>query len=67
LHQHIGSNLKAKDEEVFLNTVKYIFELSQKFTDLKYINIGGGVGIQYKPIEEVIDIERLYGRVRELN
>jgi diaminopimelate decarboxylase len=67
LHQHIGSNLKAKDEEVFINTVKYILELSQKFTDLKYINIGGGVGIQYRPEEEVINIEKLYGRARELN
>lgn len=25
------------------------------------------MGIQYKPEEKVIDIERLYGRVREVN
>ena len=44
-----------------------MFELSLKFNELKYINIGGGVGIQYRPEEKVIDIERLYGRVRELS
>jgi diaminopimelate decarboxylase len=44
-----------------------VFELSLKFNELKYINIGGGVGIQYRPEEKVIDIERLYGRVRELS
>lgn len=51
LHQHIGSNLKAKDKEVFLQTTRFIFQAAKKFKDVKNINIGGGLGIKYKPDE----------------
>ena len=40
--------------------------MSKKFKELKYINIGGGVGIQYRPEEKVMDIKKLYDRVREI-
>jgi diaminopimelate decarboxylase len=33
---------------------------------LKYINIGGGVGIQYKKEEKIMDIHNLYDRVRQI-
>lgn len=51
LHQHIGSNLKLKDKNVFIETSKFIFEKSKMFTDLKYINVGGGIGVKYRKEE----------------
>lgn len=48
LHQHIGSNLKAADKDIFLETTKYVFEVAKQFPDVKYINIGGGMGVKYR-------------------
>jgi diaminopimelate decarboxylase len=66
IHQHIGSNLKKKDENIFIDTVEYIFKKSKEFPDLKHINIGGGIGIQYKESETLMDIQSLYDRVRKI-
>ena len=60
LHQHIGSNLKAKDKEVFIETTKYIFSKAHLFPQLQHINIGGGIGIKSRPEEELLDIKELY-------
>lgn len=38
--------------------------MAKKFKDLKYVNIGGGVGIQYKKDEKCMDIAKVYDRVR---
>lgn len=51
MHQHIGSNLKKKDKDVFIETTKFIFEKTNLFPDLKYVNVGGGIGIKYKSEE----------------
>lgn len=48
LHQHIGSNLKKADAEIFLKATEFIFKIASKFQDVRYINIGGGIGIKYK-------------------
>lgn len=48
IHQHIGSNLKKKDEEVFLETLGYVASLLPKFEEVDVINIGGGLGVVYQ-------------------
>lgn len=48
LHQHIGSNLKKHDEEVFLETLEYVCSLLPKFSEVSALNIGGGLGVSYK-------------------
>ena len=57
LHQHIGSNLKKKDKNIFVETTHFIFEASKKFPDVKNINIGGGIGVKYRPTEELMEIK----------
>jgi diaminopimelate decarboxylase len=37
--------------------------MSKQFPELKYINIGGGIGIKYRKEEELIDIDQFYGKV----
>ena len=64
LHQHIGSNLKKHDEEVFLETLEYVASLLPKFEDVEVLNIGGGLGVSYKKEEELSNPEHLYSRVR---
>ncbi|XP_047468575.1 diaminopimelate decarboxylase-like [Penaeus chinensis] len=65
LHQHIGSNLKKHDQEVFLNTTEYIFKLLQKFPDATKVNIGGGLGIKYQSNDELLDVKDLYDQVKK--
>jgi diaminopimelate decarboxylase len=48
LHQHIGSNLKKKDKDLFIETSKFIFQIAKLFPDVKHINIGGGMGVKYR-------------------
>lgn len=48
VHQHIGSNLKKKDEEVFLDTLKYVASLLPKFEEIEVFNLGGGLGVAYQ-------------------
>jgi diaminopimelate decarboxylase len=55
LHQHIGSNLKKHDEEVFLETLDYVASLLPKFSEASYLNIGGGLGVAYKKTEQLSD------------
>lgn len=52
---------------MFLDTVRYIFKMSQRFPEVKYINIGGGIGVQYRAEEELMDINKFYGTVRQLS
>ena len=51
LHQHIGSNLKKKDKDLFIETSKFIFQIVKLFPDVKHINIGGGMGVKYRKYE----------------
>lgn len=53
LHQHIGSNMKKKDEETIFSTMRYIFEIVELFDEVKSVNIGGGLGVAYRDTEEV--------------
>ena len=66
IHQHIGSNLKKKDEEVFLETLKFVASLLPKFEEVETINIGGGLGVAYKEDEEISDPFILYQKAKEI-
>ena len=45
LHVYIGTNLPSHTHLV--PTVKQLFELATGFKELEYINIGGGIGVDY--------------------
>ena len=54
LHQHIGSNIL--DGKTFLKGISLISSIAKSFPDLEWIDIGGGLGIPYRPNEKPFDI-----------
>lgn len=69
LHTMVASN--EIHLEYFLETAKILFELAveiSKNDDIKFefINLGGGLGIPYRPEQEPLDIERLGDGIKDL-
>ncbi|MGA1494182.1 MAG: diaminopimelate decarboxylase [Rhodothermales bacterium] len=54
LHQHIGSGIM--DTETLWQAISVILDASTSFEDLRFINVGGGLGIPYRPDEEALDM-----------
>jgi len=64
LHTMIVSNMR--DEKYLIETARMLFELAveiHKKTGIKveFVNLGGGIGIPYKPDDHTVDIE-LYAK-----
>ncbi len=63
LHLHTGSEIK--DVDVFLQGVEILFSLTDKFPDLKYLDLGGGFKVKYKADDHETDIELLGQKLAE--
>lgn len=63
IHQHIGSNIL--NIESFNIAIDIILDLAQNFQNLDFIDIGGGLGVPYKPEEKKLDMECLKNIVNE--
>ncbi|MBC7264125.1 MAG: diaminopimelate decarboxylase [Chloroflexi bacterium] len=59
LQSHIGSGIL--DAEVLLEAMALLLETARHFPDLEFIDIGGGLGVPYRPGEEPLDIAE-FGR-----
>jgi len=57
LHMHTGSDIL--DVEVFLKGVEIMLETAKQFDNLKYIDLGSGFKVPYKPDDIFTDIESL--------
>lgn len=55
LHQHIGSGIL--DTETLWKAISVILDASRSFDTLDFINVGGGLGIPYRPDETGLDME----------
>jgi diaminopimelate decarboxylase len=71
LHCHLGSGLYSTDN--FAPMVEYMFGLANKIKNVRFIDLGGGFGVKYKPSSEAIDlkdfaaiIEACYGKYDKL-
>lgn len=69
LHTMIVSN--ELDEECFADTARLLFELAVKINRetgirMETINLGGGIGIPYRPEEEAVNLEQLSARISAL-
>lgn len=62
IHQHIGSNVL--DENVYLKAAEAIFDTASRLPDLSRIEIGGGIGIPYRPGEARMDLSLLGKKIR---
>jgi diaminopimelate decarboxylase len=63
LHIHTGSEIK--DVEVFARGIEVLFEVAQRFSELEFLDLGGGFKVPYEPGEEGTDIERLGKKVED--
>jgi diaminopimelate decarboxylase len=63
LHIHTGSEIK--DVEVFAKGIEVLFEVTQHFSELEVLDLGGGFKVPYMPGEEGTDIPLLGKKVKE--
>lgn len=59
LHIYVGTNFQSADE--MLPTLQAFFELASSIPDLEYVNIGGGVGVNYQHTGQDFDLVK-FGR-----
>jgi diaminopimelate decarboxylase len=57
LHMHTGSDIL--DVDVFLRGSEILLEAARKFPDLKYIDLGSGFKVPYKPDDIETDVEEV--------
>lgn len=57
LHMHIGSQLLSAQpfEDALLKLKDLCLKLKSKYPTFQYLDIGGGIGIKYKPDQEALD------------
>jgi len=60
---HTGSEIK--DPEVFLQGLEIMFELSEKFPNIKYIDMGSGFKVPYNKGEMETDVKSLGKKVEK--
>jgi diaminopimelate decarboxylase len=63
LNIHTGSEIQ--DIEVFARGIEVLFELASQFSDLKFLDLGGGFKVPYMPGEKGTDIDQLGKKVKE--
>lgn len=63
IHQHIGSNIL--EEDTFLEAINILLKTAKEFSDLNFIDFGGGLGIPYKPGEKPLDLVALKKKTAE--
>jgi diaminopimelate decarboxylase len=63
LHQHPGSDVL--DVNKFLHPLDFLYKTAKKFPDLEGINVGGGLGVAYKPESSPLNIKEFGKRLSE--
>ncbi len=61
LHQHIGSGIL--DTATLWKAISVLLDVTDSFPDARFVNLGGGLGIPYRPGENGIDLENLGERI----
>ncbi len=61
LHMHTGSEIK--DVEVFLRGVEILFEMTEHFPDLDFIDLGSGFKVAYREGDPETDVAKLGKKV----
>jgi len=56
LHCHLGSGLY--DTKNFTPMVDFMFKLADQIDGLKFIDLGGGFGVRYKPTDKEVDLSQ---------
>ena len=69
LHTMVASN--ELDPDYFVETARILFELAVEVLQkvgvrISFVNLGGGIGIPYRPEEDAVDLRRVSRGVRRL-
>ncbi|MCC7418999.1 MAG: diaminopimelate decarboxylase [Planctomycetaceae bacterium] len=69
LHTMVASN--ERNAEFFVETARMLFDLARELAEkadvrLEFVNLGGGIGIPYRPEQEPVNLERIGEGVREV-
>jgi len=69
LHTMVASN--ELDADYFVETAEILLELVAELSDelgitFDFVNLGGGIGIPYKPEEQAVDMERVSKGIKKL-
>jgi diaminopimelate decarboxylase/aspartate kinase len=54
LHAHVGSNIFHPD--TWSEAAIYLFKVAEKFTDVRFIDMGGGLGVAEKPSQSPLNL-----------
>lgn len=68
LHAHVGSNIFSPEK--WSNTAVFLAELAREFDGVKFLDLGGGLGVVEKPGQNALDLARLdevLGQVRKVH
>ncbi len=60
-HMHIGSGFL--DDKAFAEACQVIFATAHKLPDLRFVDVGGGIGIPYKPDQQAMELQALGNRL----
>ncbi|TDI75375.1 MAG: diaminopimelate decarboxylase [Bacteroidetes bacterium] len=61
LHQHIGSGIL--DTNIVWRAISVLLDAARSFHDLAFINLGGGLGIPYRPDENPLDLSEWESKI----
>ena len=64
VHQHIGSNVL--DATLLIAAMRAVLDTAAAFPDLEFVDLGGGLGVPYRPDEEPLDLRRFGAMAAEL-
>jgi len=54
LHQHIGSGIL--ETQIVWKAISVLLDAARNFKDLKFLNLGGGLGVPYRPDEKPLEM-----------
>lgn len=63
VHMHVGSGWLARGLETFLRAVDRLADFAEDLPELRYVNVGGGIGVQHSAEDEPVDLDLYAGSI----
>lgn len=57
VHMHVGSAWLARGLETFLRAVDRLADFASQLPELRYVNVGGGIGVPHAAGDEPVDVD----------
>ena len=58
LHMHVGSGWMADGLPTFLSALDRMLQVAEPLGPLRYVNIGGGIGVTHRPDSVPVDLDK---------